>query len=310
MKKLLRFLFFLIVILGVLGALAYYKGYNNLLNRWLNFSFCDSSVTYRVGTIDAGFDKSKEDIIKNTKKAGDLWNDLIGRELFVYDEDSNLTVNLVFDERQDTLDAIGEQKQNLDEKRENLVLSVEEFEQKRQSLETQLNELNEEIEYWNSKGGATKERFGELTDKQDFLREEIAKINNAADKLNKTTKKINQDVDSVNQKVENFNDLLSVLPEEGLYMAGSHKIEIYIYETDKSYIHTTAHELGHALGLDHVDQEDSIMYPVSSPKSQATTSDLNLINDFCSEHNRIDLVKNDLKNMWYTLLAKLDFVVT
>ena len=93
-------------------------------------------------------------------------------------------------------------------------------------------------------------------------------------------------------------------------MAGPHKIEVYIYEAAEEYIHTTAHELGHALGLDHVDEEDSILYPVSSPKSHATTSDLNAINNFCSEQNRIDLIKNDLKNMWYTLLAEMDFVVT
>ncbi|MFC1755857.1 matrixin family metalloprotease [Patescibacteria group bacterium] len=310
MKKFLRFLFFLIIVLVALGTLAYYKGYNNLLNRWLNFSFCDTSVTYRLGTIDDGFETPRKDIVENTKEAGKLWNDIVGRELFIYDDDSNLTIDLIFDERQDALNSIGEQKQYLDEKRENLVLSVEEFEQKRLGLENQLNDLNEEIEYWNNKGGASKEKYRELTDRQDFLSEEIRKINTMADKLNRTTKKINNEVDSVNQKVENFNNLLSVLPEEGLYMAGPHKIEIYIYENDVSYIHTTAHELGHALGLDHVDQEDSIMYPVSSPDSRATESDLNLINNFCSEHNRIDLIKNDLKNMWYTLLAEMDFVVT
>lgn len=310
MKKLLKFLLILLIILGALGALAYFKGYNNLLNRWINFSFCESSVYYRVGSIDPEFAIDRETIVKNTKEAGNLWNDLIGRRLFIYDESADLTIDLVYDQRQSVLTEISQKKSEVDQKTDDFALSIEEFEQKRQALETKLNTLNQEIDYWNKKGGASEEKFEELTDRQNALRNEIVKINQVAEKLNRTSEKISEDVDYVNQKVETFNQMISVLPEEGVYITGAHKIEIYLYDTPQSFTHTVAHELGHALGLDHVDQEASIMYPISSPQSKATEADLNAISSFCLQQNRLDLIKNDLKNVWYTMLAELGFVVT
>lgn len=305
-----RFIALIVLILLIGLGFFYKKDLVTIWNRWVNFSFCDASVSYKLSSIDPKFNIPRERVEKSTKEAGKLWNDLVGRDLFIYDANSDLEISLVFDERQGSIAIISEAREDIETTKENLELSVREFEQKKQQLEEDLNQLNDEINYWNKRGGAPKDKYNELISRQQELSREIQNINSMADKLNIQTQKINQKVDQVNKEVEKFNNLLSVKPEEGLYMAGTNKIEVYIYENDQSYTHTVAHELGHALGLDHVKQEHSIMYPVSSPQSKATQADLELITAFCQQQNRLDLIRNDLKNFFYILVAEIDNVVT
>lgn len=306
-KKILLF-----ILLVTLGGFLFLKSGDiyTIVDRWLNFSFCDSSITYKIGTIDPKFELERERVVENAKKGGQLWNELVGRELFTYDQNSYLVIDLVFDERQGSLTIINEEKQNLDIKKDDLMLSVKQLEDRSQELEDKVNELNQEIRYWNQRGGAPKEIYDQLIDEQDEINNEIAKVNSMAQELNMETQKVNQRVDQVNQEVEKFNQLLSLKPEEGVYVAGTNAIEIYIYESDHNFTHTVAHELGHALGLGHVEEESSIMHPVSSPQSHATQSDLQLVSQFCAENNRLDLIRNDLENFIHIFLAQFSNVVT
>ncbi len=279
-------------------------------SRWINFSFCDQPITFSVNHIDPSFNISKKQVIKDAREAANIWNNLAKKTIFLYDPSSALDINLVYDERQSNITQISEKREQIDEKQNELSSSVEEFEERREKLTEDLDNLNEEISYWNEKGRTSRDIYNQLIRKQKNLQKEVDKINKMAEQLNTTADQINQQITSVNNSVKKFNELLTVKPEEGVYLGGPNKINIFIYENETSFRHTVTHELGHALGLGHVEEVDSIMYPISSENSRATEADRRLLQNYCLEQNRLDLILNDLKNMFYILYSEINNVVT
>src|SRR3989344_2641937 len=61
---------------------------------------CDSTITYRVGTIDNRFHLSEDEFLTDIIQATTVWDSVAGKKLFAHDSNAELKVNLVFDERQ------------------------------------------------------------------------------------------------------------------------------------------------------------------------------------------------------------------
>ncbi len=102
MKRLLTLLILILV-----GTLLYLNSSTkNLLNSFVEFSFCEKPIYYSIGTIDKEFGITKSEVEQNTKIAAALWNDALDKDLFVYSPDAELKVNLVYDGRQTSLSTI------------------------------------------------------------------------------------------------------------------------------------------------------------------------------------------------------------
>src|SRR5437867_13256394 len=61
---------------------------------------CHAPVLYRLGHIDAQFGLSDSAVRAALEQAEQLWEKALGRNLFEYSATAQLTINLVFDERQ------------------------------------------------------------------------------------------------------------------------------------------------------------------------------------------------------------------
>lgn len=258
-------------------------------NEFMYQSPCDTPMPYSIGKIDPQFTISKTEFTTDIQNAADVWNTAYGKELFVYDPDSKFTINLIYDNRQSLNNEINQINNDLEKKDHELKPQIEAYKRHSAQLSQQIDELNQEIDSWNSKGGAPPDVYEKLKNEQTSLQQEAAAVNAKADALTTATQEYNNEIFALDKKVDIYNQALNAKPEGGLYTFDgiNHKIEIFIYDSREELTHTLAHELGHALGIDHVQTLQSIMFSRTNEVITPSNDDLVALTAVCQKKNVI-----------------------
>lgn len=272
-------LFFLLAVIFVEGG---------FIKKKLEATPCDVPIGYRIGNIDSRFKVITEKLLDVAQRSANVWNQEAGKVLFGYDSKAKLTINLVYDERQSLTEKIQNLDQNLKNERGALDPEVAQYKLLVADFKKRLSDFNSKVAYWNSKGGAPPEEYTKLTSEQAELRNESDKLNLMAKELNQSTQKYNINVSDFNQTLNSFNDVLSQKPEEGIYRGAEDEIDIYLTKNDNEFVHTLAHELGHALGIPHNNDEKSIMFPFTSESVKATEADTNDLSYICRKRTVVE----------------------
>lgn len=244
-------------------------------------SVCAVPITYRVGVIDERFGIGEEEVKAALSDAEVLWERSVGKDLFVYDAGGAVAVNFVYDERQQRTKAEENFREVLDEKEEmsesvraeydRLLKEYEKlkaaYEAQTAAYERKLATYNAEVADWNEKGGAPEDVFDRLGKEKETLATEQTRLNGIGTSLNTLVRKMNalsaqgnSLISEYNETAEEYNDRFS---EGGEFTQGDYEqkvINIYEFENREELRLVLAHEFGHALSLDHVQGEDSIMY--------------------------------------------------
>ncbi|KKP81160.1 MAG: Peptidase M10A and M12B matrixin and adamalysin, partial [Parcubacteria group bacterium GW2011_GWB1_35_5] len=102
------------------------------------------------------------------------------------------------------------------------------------------------------------------------------KINEMVDEINSMVVVLNRLATTLNLAVEKYNTVGASRGEsfeEGVYIQEglSRQIDIYEFSNRDKLVRVLAHELGHALGLDHVDDTKAIMYEFNQGNNKALT---------------------------------------
>lgn len=242
---------------------------------------CPIPLSYRLGTIDESFSLSPAEAKADIAAAVEIWEESVERELFVYDESADFTVNFVFDERQESLNQEESERYELDQTRDQNDAVLEQVE----LLQTQYDDLaqtykanvaqyekdltayNTDVSTYNDRGGAPPETFSDLETERARLTQVADNLSATAQQLNTLVSKINELSERGNQLINEYNREVHIYNEEFGFSREftqgdfqGNKINIYTFTNKNELINVLTHEFGHALGIGHVETSGSVMY--------------------------------------------------
>lgn len=256
-------------------------------------SSCDQPIKYSIGSIDPEFKVTRAKLLEDVKSAANIWNTTVNKTLFEYDPNAKFTINMVYDERQKLSKTINDLNSDLTQKQEEIDPKIDKFLKDQDNLEQRIKSLNERISYWNSQGGAPADEYKKLVDEQQKLKDEADALNLEAQKLGQQTREYNSSARTLNKTINQYQNVLEYKPEEGLYEqdGSSRKISIYLDVDQEEFLHTLAHELGHALGIDHINNKDAIMYPQTTSDLTPSSEEIDVLRKICEPRSYIQIFR-------------------
>lgn len=311
-KKLVLYLIFFVI----LGAEIFY--FRDLLYKEYKFTYnwgseyfippCSQPIAYSLGSIDQKFNLTDQQVLEVVKQAADIWQKPIAKQLFVYSPNGELKINLIYDYRQETTDKLRKLGISLstDQNSYNtLKASYDALKNqykaalaRRQSLIDTLNQnqasYNQDVNRWNKQGVVPPRQYQILLNQEATLNDLVKQINdqatvvnNLVDNLNTEATALNRLIKQLNLNVTAYNGVDTKLGSEfseGDYLSdiNSKSINVFEFDSPKRLVRLFAHELGHALGLQHSNNPDDIMYYLNqSNNEKLTENDLTAIKRQC-----------------------------
>lgn len=265
---------------------------------------CATTLGFKIGTFDSRFGITQDAFIKTIEDAADMWGQVTGTKLFAYNEHGTLTINLIYDKRQedtDTLNYLALDIENAKTNAENLRIAYQkdkevyeregkQFTEDAENFNTRYKAYSEKVAAYNKEGGAPQAEYTSMMAEVEKLKQEAAALDIRQSDLNKQMESINVRVAKYNEFVAYINTLIKKSNAlgaqkftEGRFSPRTNTIDIYQYSNLAKLKRVVAHELGHALGVNHTKTVHSIMYSVNIATSTSlSTDDKEALHTLCS----------------------------
>jgi len=290
-----------IAVLSLLGFAYYCR--NDLTSFTQDFQNlfqpCQRPIKYSIESIDPRFGVTEEELLGDVVQAEKVWESAIGRQLFEYSPSGNLKINLIYDYRQKATEELQKLGITIHEDKASYEALTAKYDSLVASYNRQKAELadlvenyqkdkiayEKDIKYWNNRGGAPKKEYDALEQRRIDLNNQVTIINQSQESLNELASTINSVVSVLNKLIAELNlqaDTYNMIGastgkefSEGEYVsdASGTVINIFQFNDESNLVRVLAHELGHALGLDHLDNPQAIMYRLNEGTNENLTPD-------------------------------------
>jgi hypothetical protein len=250
---------------------------------------CAIPVYYQLTEIDPRFGFDRFTVASALAEAGSLWQTVTPVLLFLEsDHPRAMEVSLSFDERQQaaltrrslrggiesdfgTLEA---EQAELQAWNQRIETSREARDRHAEALAERVKRHEAEVADWNAlPAGRSESRRRALAVEGDALRAELAGLEQLTGQLNADIQAYNRRAEQARLRSEDFRSRVSSFNaasspdpvESGQYSydpESGRRIEIFRAESFDELVWILAHELGHALGIGHVDEPGAIMHPL------------------------------------------------
>lgn len=250
---------------------------------------CSQPFTYSIGEIDPRFAISSTELEEAVEAAVHIWNNGTETTLLTKQDvelqESDILIRLVYDGRQKRTDSelrfreriqtrqirLDQQQAQHDNKRDRFEERSRKYRNLAERTTERLDELNAWVAEKNDGGGFREsdlEQFERKKEKierdQQHVREERRQLDQLAQNINKEMDELNEKFDEHNQLIEQYNEEFAgdLRFTKATYQkaADSGVVTVNQFMNKKELTLILAHELGHALGLNHLDLPASIMY--------------------------------------------------
>src|SRR3989344_2377096 len=230
---------------------------------------CEKPIAYTLGSFDNRFGISQKDFLSALLAAEAVWEKPLDKELFIYTpEGSKLSVNLIYDYRQETTSALSgiesavEQEEasydTLEARYASLKAEytsakniydgrIEAFDEKNSAYEA-------EVEAWNDGKRTSKTQFEQLERNRLALEADMrelkileAELNGMVREINTLVGKLNYLASSLNLNVKTYNTIGASRGETftgGLYsqVEGEERIDVYEFSSREKLVRVLTHE--------------------------------------------------------------------